>query len=89
MPRPIRFFRLWWRGRDVRVDPLEPDTIGGMGVIHETEKRYHWTRRAVAACIAWGKNNKGSLAALAGFVWAIFTQSEKLAIVFEKIAAVL
>lgn len=35
----------WYEGKNVRVDPDEPDNIGGLRVLHDTEKEYHWSAK--------------------------------------------
>lgn len=48
-----KWLRRWYQGRDVRVDPDEPDEIGGMRVLHATRKEYHWTATAVRSLVAF------------------------------------
>jgi hypothetical protein len=38
-----KFIKHWYEGKAVRDDLDEPDTIGGMGVLHSSHKEYHWT----------------------------------------------
>lgn len=42
----------WWNGKQARVNPGDPDTIGGAGVFHEMRTEYHWTARY--ARLLWG-----------------------------------
>jgi len=35
----------WYSGYNVRINPDEPETIGGLGVTHETRKEFHWTAK--------------------------------------------
>lgn len=37
--------RQWYNGKYVPVDTDEPDTIGGMSVLHETKKEFHWSAK--------------------------------------------
>lgn len=38
----------WYSGYDVRVDADESDIgCGGLGVMHETRKEFHWTAKLV------------------------------------------
>jgi len=43
-------FKSWWNGKQVPVDPDEPETMGGLGVLHETVTIRHWTS-TVAHCV--------------------------------------
>ncbi|TXI36782.1 MAG: hypothetical protein E6Q59_08840 [Nitrosomonas sp.] len=43
----------WYSGYHVIVDPDEPDTIGGLGVIHKTRKEFHWTAKLARSMVAF------------------------------------
>jgi hypothetical protein len=45
--------RQWYNGKDVRIDPDEPETIGGLGVIHETYKEFHWTAKSARYLVSF------------------------------------
>ena len=45
--------RQWYNGKDIPVDPDEPDTIGGMRVLHETKKEFHWSARIFRSFVSF------------------------------------
>ncbi len=49
----LRHLREWYQGKDIRVDPNEPDTIGGMRVLHDTYKEFHWTAKAARSLVCF------------------------------------
>ncbi len=53
----VRWLREWWDGKDVRVDPDEPDTMGGMGVMHETVNVQSRTSKAAHRFVDWHSRN--------------------------------
>lgn len=53
----VRWLREWWNGKDVRVDPDEPDTIGGPGVLHEYRNEKHWTSVSAHRFVDWHARN--------------------------------
>lgn len=81
---PARAVSKWWHGKDVRIDPEEPDTMGGMAVIHETEVRFHWSRKWLATCIAWVKKTWAWGLGLVTAITVAVTHLDKLAVLFEK-----
>jgi hypothetical protein len=54
----------WWNGQIVRVDPEEPDMIGGMSVMHETDKQRHWTAELAHSFVAIAGAVAGSVVTL-------------------------
>lgn len=53
----VRRLREWWNGKDVRVDPNEPDNIGGMGVIPNTVNVKSQTSKAAYRFVDWHARN--------------------------------
>lgn len=48
----------WYSGYDVRVDPDKPDTgAGGLGVLHETKKEFHWTAKLARSVWEFSSGN--------------------------------
>lgn len=43
----------WYSGYYVRIDPDEPETIGGMGVMYETRKEFHWAAKSARSIVAF------------------------------------
>lgn len=60
----LRWLRQWWHGKDVRVDPDEPDMVGGLGVFHQYRNQKHWTSAAAHRFVAWHEKNWGAFWAL-------------------------
>ena len=49
----LKQFRQWYYGKDIRVDSDEPDIVGGMGVLHETYKEFHWSAKIVCSLVSF------------------------------------
>lgn len=43
----------WYNGKQMRIDPAEPETIGGMGVFHEYTTEFHWSAKLVRSFMAF------------------------------------
>jgi len=78
----LRWLREWWNGKDVRVDPDAPDTLGGAGVMHEYRNEKHWTSVRAHQFADWHARNwsplwtlaiaaLGLLLSLAGFLVSV------------------
>lgn len=61
----VRWMRAWWNGKDVRVDPDEPDTVGGLGQIHQYRTVRHWTAELAHRLARWHAKNWDKLWTLA------------------------
>ena len=46
-------FCQWYSGKDIRVDTDEPETIGGLGVLHETYKEFHWSAKTAHSLVSF------------------------------------
>lgn len=46
-------FNQWYNGKDVRTNPDEPDTLGGMSVMHAHTKKVHWTAKIARSLVAF------------------------------------
>lgn len=53
----VRRLREWWDGKEVRVDPDEPDTMGGMGVMHDTVNVKSQTSKVAHRFVDWYSRN--------------------------------
>ena len=49
----IKYLHKWYNGKDVRVNPNESEEWGGIGLIHETYKEYHWSAKAARSLVTF------------------------------------
>lgn len=49
----LKQLRQWYAGKDIPVNPDEPDSIGGMRVLHETKKEFHWSAKIFRSFVSF------------------------------------
>lgn len=47
----------WYNGKQIRVNPDEPDDLGGVSVIHDYYSEYHWTAKSARRFVVFHKAN--------------------------------
>jgi len=49
----MKIIKNWYKGKRVQLNKDEPDTYGGLNVIHEYETDYHWTAKIVRTIVTF------------------------------------